>query len=118
MDWKIRAHLLKINPERAKFLMACPHLHPNCLHKLQGGKREKCGGSFIPYDGGVAQIREAARFGMSLRPTAKMMNMKESEVKLIATQHGIKFPKICTHPKATNGKTHSLLILWRNILNS
>jgi len=80
-----------INPYRAVFLLQC-----------EGG------GHGSPEQTRDAQIREAARIGMTFRNTAKMMRMKETKLNEHATRLGVVFPKIRTLRYPPGHRIHSL----------
>jgi hypothetical protein len=98
-----RGRLFRIHPERIKFLLACPH-----ATDLKPGspKLEKQ----IPYDGGIAQLREAARMQISAKDTAAMMEWPIEKVVATANQHGITFvPKTLMKQLTTRG---TLTFFW------
>ena len=65
-DVNLRAYLLGVSPERAKFLIACPHTQ----NKWKGCEQVNV---VIPYDEQV-QINEAKRIGIGASDAAKMFN--------------------------------------------
>ena len=80
-----------INSYRAVFLLQC-----------EGG------GHGSPEQTTNAQIREAARIGMTFRNTAKMMRMKEQELSEYAIKLNVKFQKESTHKYPPGHRIHSL----------
>ncbi|CAB5217683.1 hypothetical protein UFOVP201_7 [uncultured Caudovirales phage] len=79
-----RGRLFRIHPERVKFLLACPH----AVDWKPGTKKAD---KQIPYDGGIAQLREAARMQISAKDVAKMMDWPIEKVVATALDHGITF---------------------------
>jgi hypothetical protein len=81
-----RIELLGISKERAEFLLACPIRQMNKSFEESVGNHEAC----------IAQLKEAARLGISLKMTAKMMDWTIENTRDVAEAYGIQFPKTTT----------------------
>ena len=93
LDFEERRLILGLSPERAEFLAACSH---------QGyGRDEQT--RHIPYDH-LPLLREAARLGISLNDTAKMMEMTQAAV----AAFGVRFPHKTTKPNPPGATRQNL----------
>ena len=95
----VRIKLLKISPERAKFLLACPVREPNKSIETSKGYTEAC----------MAQVVEAARLGISFKDTAKMMEWTEENLRVIADHLKVTFPKRTTAKRCNRSSSPCLM---------
>ena len=96
LDFIERAILLRIDPDRARFLASCSH--------DQGNFDKNNRTESIPYDPAV-QIAEAYRLGIGLKDTAEMMDMTIEQV----AAHGLPFPEKTAFSKPPNSTRYNLL---------
>jgi len=95
----VRIKLLKISPERAKFLLACPVREPNKSIETSKGYTEAC----------MAQVVEAARLGISFRDTAKIMEWKEDYLRVIANHLKVTFPRTTSAKRCNRSSSPCLM---------
>ena len=94
-----RIKVLNLSLERAEFLLSCPIREPGKTLEASRG-----------FDGGYAQLKEAARLGINIRDTAKMFKWKIKDTQVIADHFGITFPKKTTYPKTQGCAYYTLLM--------
>ena len=97
---KYRIELLGLSQERAEFLLACPIREMNKSFEESKGHHEAC----------VAQLKEAARLGISLSITAKMMGWSTDNTRIISEAYGIQYPKKTTFGKYGRSETPCLML--------
>lgn len=84
-DLAVRAYLLGLSLERAKFLIACPHSNNLLFRKSHHVV-------VVPFDEQV-QIDEAKRIGLGARDAAKMFNKTVDELMAQGFKRTTAYPK-------------------------
>ena len=95
----VRIKLLNLSPERAEFLLACPVREIGKSIENSKGYTEAC----------IAQVKESARLGISFRDTAKMMELKEDNLNIIAKHYKITFPRVTTAKRCNRSSSPCLM---------
>jgi hypothetical protein len=95
----VRIKLLNLSPERAEFLLACPVREPNKSIEKSKGYTEAC----------IAQVKEAARLGISFRDTAKMMEWKEDNLRVMSDYLKVTFPETTTAKRCNRSSSPCLM---------